>query len=331
MDITLAKNFKQYHELVELLIHRGMSISDQTRAKRKLAQVGYYRLSGYWYPCRELEVDDHGNVVQCPIMKRPKRLDRFISNTKFEHVFELYVFDKKLRVLMLDALERIEIYIRSVLAHELGKGKRKEPGTGELIPTPFAWQDADLINNKFLRSKSGIPTAWEQWQRKHTQLIQRSREDCILWYRKNDRTMPFWVVIEAWDFGTLSKYYGMLKDTYRQRICQRLSIEDKTQTGVLGAWLMEMNILRNRCAHHSRIWNQTFSSPLSLSSHSRFDDIRHNQQARIRLYGLIEVMTFLIEQLSRHSSWRDDINRLLAQFPALPCCNLSALGVPNTV
>lgn len=47
-----AKQFKTYSEQVDLLRSRGMSITDQARAERLLAQLNYYRLSGYWHPMR---------------------------------------------------------------------------------------------------------------------------------------------------------------------------------------------------------------------------------------------------------------------------------------
>ncbi len=68
-----------------------MQIEDADRTKRKFEQVGYYRLSDFWYPCRKF--------VEKSISQKKERSDRF----------NLYLFDKKLRLLMLDALERIEI------------------------------------------------------------------------------------------------------------------------------------------------------------------------------------------------------------------------------
>ncbi|WP_234830820.1 Abi family protein, partial [Vibrio anguillarum] len=105
----------------------------------------------------------------------------------------------------------------------------------------------------------------------------------------------------------------MLKDQYRQRICSRLGIEDKTETDVLRAWLMEMNILRNRCAHHTRIWNQQSSKVLKVTSHESFEDIKENGNTLSRLYGVIRVMWFLIEQIGPSSCWFDDVNNLIEQ------------------
>ncbi|CAK3975195.1 Abi family protein [Vibrio crassostreae] len=329
MALIPPKEFKHYEELVDTLSQRGMIIGDDERAKRKLAQVGYYRLSGFWYPAREIERDEQGTVIECPHLKRPKRLNEFLPETSFDDVFSLYLLDKKLRIAMLDGLERIEVFVRSVIAHELGRGKRKETGTGLDIPEPLAWKDPEYINGKFLKKRGHKPSLWEEWQSKHSKLTERSREDCIVWHNRNNKEMPFWVVIEAWDFGTMSKYYGMLNDKYRQRICACLGISDKRETSVLQAWLMEMNILRNRCAHHTRIWNQQSSKVLALPSHEKFDDIRGNHNTLTRLYGVIRAMWFLIEQIGPSSCWMKEVESLINALPTVPGCHQSSIGLPS--
>lgn len=329
MPITPPKPFKQYDELIDILIDRGMHIEDTPRAIRKLTQVGYYRLSGFWYPAREIQRDDNHDPIECEFLNRPKRSNHFQPKTHFDQVFNLYLFDKQLRLMMLDGLERIEVYIRSVIAHELGRGKAKIAGSGDDIPDPLAWKDSDYINGKFLTPRGNRSSLWSDWQNKHEKLIERSREDCIVWHKRNDKEMPFWVVIEAWDFGALSKYYGMLKDKYRQNICVKLGITDKKETDVLRAWLMEMNILRNRCAHHTRIWNQQSSKQLKLTNHACFDDIRGDENTLSRLYSVIRVMWFLIEQIGPNSTWLKQVNHLIEQFPTVPGCSLSSLGLPK--
>ena len=68
------KPFKTYSELVELLRLRGMEIADCERAERKLSQIGYYRLSGFWYSCRELVVDASAKSVLDERTRKPKGL-----------------------------------------------------------------------------------------------------------------------------------------------------------------------------------------------------------------------------------------------------------------
>ncbi|EJO9866795.1 Abi family protein [Vibrio vulnificus] len=325
------KEYKSYDELLNLLKQRGMSIECDDRAKRKLAQVGYYRLSGFSYSCRQLQKKEDGQLELCNVMRTPKRENYFIAGTSFNSVFNLYLFDKRLRVLMMDALERIEVHTRALVAHEIGKGHKKEPGTGKLVPDPMAWQDPTYINPKHLLTKQGRKSDWDKWIENHEKLIQRSREDCIEWHKRTKKSMPFWVVIEAWDFGTLSKYFGMLNDTYKKRVCQRLGLTDPKAPKVLTSWLMSMNLLRNRCAHHSRIWNQKANSALLLPDNSEyFDKINLDDNSRTRLFGLIVTMNYLLQQIGKSSIWMHQVMSEIQKFPSLPGCQLKSLGIPDS-
>lgn len=97
----LVKPFLEYDELIDRLQERGMIIKDFSRARRKLIQVGYYRLSGYWFTARQFQQDQN---------RKRTYLDSFRPETTFEDVFDLYLFDKRLRIEFTDALERIEIF-----------------------------------------------------------------------------------------------------------------------------------------------------------------------------------------------------------------------------
>lgn len=310
------KPFKSYSELTDLLIERGMEVEDRARAERKLAQVGYYRLSGFWYPCREINFDTSGDAVLSSITGRPERLDNFLSGTSFNAVFELYLFDKKLRQLILDAIERIEIHIRSLIAHEMGK------------LNPLAYQDPQYINPKQKKTyyQAGRErNIWNEWLARQEAKVQRSREDCIHWYRVNGNPLPFWVCVEAWDFGTMSKYYEILNKRCQNRICNRLGI---SKANILKVWLQEMNTLRNRCAHHTRIWNQKVNNPIPVLSNEYFDWLALDVNARSRLYGMVCVLWYLVEKIGSSSTWISLMSDLIDSKPELPGCSFESMGVP---
>ena len=95
------KNWKTFREQLELLKSRGLRVENEKRALDYLERIGYYRLSGYAYPLRQKEANN------------PTRYsDTFPPDVSFEHILQLYIFDKKLRLLALDALERIEVALR---------------------------------------------------------------------------------------------------------------------------------------------------------------------------------------------------------------------------
>lgn len=289
------------------------------RAERKLSQVGYYRLSGFWYPCREIEFGDDGNAIL--IKKKPKRLDTFLPNTNFEEIFKLYTFDKRLRLLLLDAIERIEINLKTVLAHELGR-------LDEL-----AYQNPDFINPSQLEDyyKSGqVKNAWIEWSARQRLELSRSREECIKWHKDCKRSMPIWVVVEAWSFGTLSKYYELLKRSHQNTISQRLGVSNPS---LLVRWLQDINILRNRCAHHARVWNQTSNNPIGVpegdtSDAIYFDRFALNDDSKKKIYGLITVIWYLIQQIGPNSDWIQHFIDEVNSFPDLPLCHKDSMGIP---
>src|SRR5690349_1743582 len=111
MRRPFSKPYLPVAEQIALLRSRGMQITDEARAAAALERIGYYRLSGYWYPLRGSVVNSDGTTTI---------LDQFQPNAEFGQVVDLYVFDKKLRLIMLDALERVEVGLRTDIALLLG-------------------------------------------------------------------------------------------------------------------------------------------------------------------------------------------------------------------
>jgi abortive infection bacteriophage resistance protein len=101
-----TKPYLSLPDQVALLKFRGLKISDDNHAAACLRRNGYYRISGYLYPFRDLV----SGVAT----------DRFLPNSHFEDAMRLYVFDKRFKLLLLDALERVEIAMRAEIALTLG-------------------------------------------------------------------------------------------------------------------------------------------------------------------------------------------------------------------
>ena len=153
------KPWKSYQEQLDMLIGRGLTVTDRAKALQYLERIGYYRLSGYWYPFREK------SGAFCHLEKPPNRktfkrgdtdhliLDTFRPGASFQCAIDLYVFDKKLCLLTLDALERIEIGLRVDISHTLGKAD------------PFAYKNPECLFEGFsqqLDQDTGL-TKHHQW------------------------------------------------------------------------------------------------------------------------------------------------------------------------
>ncbi|OOF56033.1 Abi family protein [Rodentibacter myodis] len=306
-----TKPHKEYLDLINQLKQRGMIIQDEKYAEKKLSQVGYYRLSGFWH------------ISRTPNQDRTFS-DNFIQGTDFNEIYRLYIFDKKLRLLLLDIIERLEINIRTIMAHELGR------------INPLAYEDHSIINRKFLQHNWNPRSSYlfSKWQDSLTAKIERCKDDFIEWHRKNENPLPFWVITETWDFGTLSKYYSLLNGQYQRKIAKHFNIDERTLTN----WLNEINIVRNLAAHHSRVWNRDFNqiNIPNFNSQSQqkfkragayFSNINLDNKAKSRIFGRIAVLWYLISQNSSNYQWLQKLKELIETFPNIPNAKLESMGL----
>jgi len=126
------KPWMSFEDQLASLKAKGMQVGDEPRALHYLRRLGYYRLSGYWYPLRS-KVDRRTAPPDSP-----ERASTFMPGSCFEEVVQLYVFDKRLA---LDALERIEMAVRVDVAYLLGKRLLAQEFPGE----KFSLHDFGLL------------------------------------------------------------------------------------------------------------------------------------------------------------------------------------------
>lgn len=245
------------------------------------------------------EKNETGKVLLYENGKRPLREKTFQKNINFNQIIELYLFDKKLRLLMLDAVERIEIHLRAVIANEMG------------ACDPLAYLNGEFINpSKMMKKKRNL---WEEWKTKQNQLATAGKEK------------PFWVAVESWNFGALSKYYSLLKRRYQTQICQCLDIDNEK---ILEIWLRAINMLRNKCAHHSRIWNEAFQK-LPTLEREYFNNLPLDEKALTRMYGMIGILWFLVKKIGPSSDWLKSVATLIDSKPKIDSCPFTAMGFPD--
>lgn len=305
------KPWNSYQEQLDKLRERGLAITDDAKALDYLARIGYYRLSGYWYSFRQQQAVD-GNQV---------KLDDFIAGASFEQAVQLYVFDKKLRLLAMDALERIEIAFRVELAHSLGEQDM------------FAYLKPELFHDKFaktLNPRSGL-TEHHNWLTKQAGLIKRSKEKFIDHNkRKHGLPLPIWIACEVWDFGTLSFLYGGMKEADQDKIAQKFGLVNGR---VLASWLRALNYLRNLCAHHSRLWNRNVVEKPKLPPASEVVWVApfvEYDRLRSRPFLLFCIVQHLMSHINPNSTWWARLTNLMAtELPDMKALglDLNSMGV----
>lgn len=288
------KPWRSMTDQIALLKSRGLLVDNDKAALNYLARIGYYRLSGYWYPLRV--IDTETSLQQ----NLPVRFDHFMPESYFEDVVKLYVFDKKLRLLALDALERIEMALRVDVAHLLGE------------KDPCAHMKPDCLHGNFAKKtiKKGPnkgKTEHQMWLEKYETMLNRSRrEPFIIHHRqKYNGSLPVWVAIEVWDFGLLSRLFEGMQYADKNRVAQKYGLTDGEQ---LAKWLKSLNFVRNVSAHHSRLWNINI---LELSARpTGWPPINHS-----RPFMYFAIMAHLLAVICPNSSWTPRLIKLMDAFP----------------
>lgn len=291
-----------------------MQLDDRSFAEQWLRNVGYYRLSAYWYPYRELISEDP-----------PSRGDNFIPGTKFEDIAVLYEFDRKLRTLVHDGIERIEIGLRTQLNEYLGE-----------VGGALAYQDPVHFRPHFDHI---------EWVRIAKRRVERAQKDNTAIRHHNDNyggQIPIWVLSEVLDFSDVSKLYEGLFATAQYRIAENFGINiDLTNLSnnqrrkakkhhPLVRWFEHLTIIRNTSAHHSRLWNRSFTpvSTTALRTMDEFQTLPDTQSEQV--YGALCVMNVLLRKLSPNTSWPAKVRELIeGSFAELELRDPSEIGCPN--
>lgn len=285
---------------------RGIQISDHDRTVRYLGEIGYYRLSPYVIPFREER--DH---------------DRVRPGTTFDDVLELYVFDRHLRLLVLDGIERIEVAVRANLTDVMAAS------TGD----PHWYTQLRHFSNR--DPQRGLLEELEQQCDRQLRAPAEDPGDDVtypgalehyLTHYGTPRLPPSWLMVEMLTLGQLQRMISNLKSrAARTDIASGLGINEK----LLISWLRAYVRVRNICAHHGRLWNVGLGVAAKLPREGAVPwladpAVVEGDPARRRLYPVLISVQSVLCTINPHSSWSSRLVSLMAEYPHVP---LQALGM----
>lgn len=321
-----GKPWLSAQDQLALLKQRGLLIDDDAQAESFLLRLGYYRFSGYAYPLRQradyqsclFDSNNPNPTGEQKKLFKPRHevYDNFVPCVHFEHIAQLYVFDKKLRLIVADALERIEISIRSQIASQLGQ------------QDPLAYLRPDMFHHKFTDcGVKGAISKHHKWVVEQARLLERSNEVFIKHHcDKGMLPVPIWVACEVWDFGTTIALYSGLKEHDQDTISNLYGIQNGR---IFAKWLQIIKHLRNICAHHGRLWNREFHEPDLLPSRAIkwMSYFEKNGETKQRIFWALCLCTHMLAYLSPNSQWSIRLIDLITN--EMPDLSSFGLGVYN--
>lgn len=297
--MTYNKPWKPFEEQLQILESRGMNSGYREQSISYLERVGYYRLSAYWYPFREFNIQQDETTREIYTTAS----DSFHDDTHFIDAVNLYLFDKKLRLILMDALERIEVSIKVDIAYLLGN-----------IDT-FAYLNKNNFHPKFSSKKFDGKEVFDIWQEKYLSLLERSKEDFVPHYKDKYGDLPIWVAIELWDFGACSQLFSMMKVPHQESIAKKYGVNE---FNVFSSWLRSLNYLRNLVAHHSRLWNRNVTLPPKLPKAGEIGwckDFRGKNDLISRPFLLFAIVRHLVKIICPNTEWHIRLFDHLQNFP----------------
>jgi abortive infection bacteriophage resistance protein len=272
----------------ELLNSRGLVVEDAARAEHYLNFIGYFRLSGYLHFYID-PADAQG--------------ERFLKGAKFQDSLDLYVFDRKLRVLLQDALERIEISIKATITNV---GSINDGAMWLCNPKNFDHGRHWAIEAILKECLGDTPE-----NHRHSFIAKFCSE-------YSDPYPPCWMVMEALSFGAISKIYQLAKGNLRQKVAEAFEV----QHDVLESWLHALSTSRNVCAHHGRVWNRSFTIWPKIPKAYRGIWPTASQD---KLYVLCAIIHHMMERIADGSQWSDRLKQTIADAPA----DIKHMGFPE--
>lgn len=272
---------------LDLLLQRKLVVKDPDRALHHIQYLGYFRLTGYMYPLQSAD-----------------GTHQFKSDTSFEQVIDFYNFDRKLRFLILDFIERIEVGLRAVISD-----------TYAMKCGAHWYLDANLFGNITIHSD-------------FTAKVKAFCNDCEFQFikayiNKYDAPAepPSWMIMETLTFGQLSNLFDNLKGgPVKSEVAERFS----TASPILKSWLMSINSLRNFCAHHSRVWNRKFAIKPTIPVQEKWKFLMTiEDDTNWRLYGILSCMIKMMEKINPTSDFKTKLKELFQEYKGV---NIKYMG-----
>ena len=274
------KGHLSFEAQADRLIQRGL-IADRALLIDRLENVNYYRLSGYLYPYRQSG-------------------DTFKPGTTLDSVWRHYTFDRRFRLIVMDAVERVEVSLRTQLIYELSR-----------VNGAFGYASPEALPQL-------ISLEYTRWLEAIKKEFDHSRETFVAHFKaKYGNTHPFlplWIAGEIMPFGCTMTMYRGVSDDVKRNIARHYGVPDQ----VLTSWLHTINVIRNICAHHGRLWNRELGVKPFIPRKPKYP--QWHEPVTIpqnRIFGVLTILRYLLKIIAPQSKWEHRLFALLEEYPEI--------------
>lgn len=295
-------------EQIAKLEGRGLQFDDKDLAAKYLSNISYYRLRAYTYPFQNNDDScmDHQFIRE---------------DITFQDIIDLYVFDRRLRSLVFNELEKVEVAVRTKLSQIYSESTKNS----------HWYEDPDLFDAAVFKTDKDGETFFDDIEDDIRADVDRSNEDFIKhYYQKYEEPdmPPSWMSMEVISFGTLSKLYKALKTSSEKKaVANAFGIAN---VELFANWLHGFSGLRNCCAHHSRIWNRRFFVRLMMPYNTTYPFMSRTDAETLKqnkLFALLTALKYIVDIISPDNNFKKNLLQLLSEHHSL--LSLREMGFPK--
>ncbi|MBP6386746.1 MAG: Abi family protein [Pseudarcicella sp.] len=298
MSATYNKIPLSFQKQIELLKSRHLIIDDEPKALSYLQEISYYRLSAYFLPYQNAK-------------------DNFENNITFDQIIKTYSFDRELRLLVFDCIERIEVAIRTQFIYQMAlhyNDSHWQDNQNHFI-TPYYNKIGNLIN-PFADFQAIISKA------KTARTPETFIKHYINSYNK-PANPPSWMCFELLTIGELSHIYrGLKNNADKKRIADFFEVHHTVFT----SWLHTLTYVRNICAHHSRLWNRDLAIEPEKLLKPKGNWIDKPFENNKRVFYFLCTLRYMLLRANPGNSMKQKLENLFNKYPTVP---IKFLGIPS--
>lgn len=286
MDLKEPLSFEKQ---IEKLKSHGMVMEDEEKVKEILAEINYYRFTGYTLQYR----------------KHPDESD-YIEGLPFEKVYRIYQFDESLRDIFRKYIEVAEVYYRTQISYGFSMVKCVNP--------PY---DQHYDENNFY-NKTGYKEVMESFKKEKNYY----KDSLIVKHHKAkyDSKMPLWVIVELMSFSNTSKLYSSMYISEKGKIADAIGVS----YGTLENHLHCLAVLRNKCAHAARLYNTQFNPPARFTKQflKKYPEVKNNS-----LFAYVLVLLKRLPDEKTKMEMLDAVQAVIEEYQ--DDVDLSLIGFPE--
>lgn len=287
-------------EQLNLLISRNLKVNDFNSAVKILKRVGYYHLSSYM---RLFQAGD--NHI-------------FNDDVEFADLINLFNFDNDLRHITFKAIEKIEIAYRVAISNVMCKKYGSHWFTNK---ETFKKQIDSKTNQEIDYVQISKEIINKEIKKKDNEYAETFIANYYNKYSEPELP-PFWMVVETFTIGSLNKLYQNINPKDKKEIIEYLGFTTDAKFIRFSNWLYALSVIRNICAHHSRLFNRIFR--ISPSKHEKIEEFKVADNNRF--YYIAMIINYYLVTMAQDNSFENDLQILFNQYKSV---DKTKMGFPK--